>query len=68
MAIQLTEGEIYTLRVIESAIQNAQAEFGRLNLAKQSQIVLLEKKYNAKLNPATGQLEPKKEEKKAEKI
>jgi len=62
MAIQLTEGEIYTLRVLETAIQNAQAELGRLNIAKQAQVVLLETKYKAVLSPTTGQLELKEKE------
>jgi len=64
MAIQLTEGEIYTLNVLNVTIQNAQAELGRLRIAKESQMVLLENKYNAQFNPVTGQLEPKREEKK----
>lgn len=64
MAIQLTDGEIYTLRVLDTAIQNTQVEIGRLREAKQSQIALLEIKYNARFDSATGQLEPKKEEKK----
>jgi len=64
MAIKITDGEVFVLRLVETAIQNAQAELGRLNLAKESQIALLEIKYQAKFNPATGQLVPEKEEEK----
>jgi len=67
MDIKLTEGEVIALNTMGENIQNAQAVLGRLNVAQQAQIKLLEIKYNAEFNPTTGKLEPKREEKVEEK-
>ena len=64
MAIQITSDEVLAFNVQNNAVLNAQAELQRAISAKNALLALLEVKYNAKFNPATGQLEEKPKEKK----
>lgn len=64
--VKVTQGEIWALNVLTTTTQNAQEELQRTTAARNSFVELLELKYNAKLNPATGQLEEKEKDKTSE--
>jgi len=64
--IEITQEEVLALNVLNNIIKAAQAEFQRTIAAQKGYISLLELKYNAKFNPATGQLEEIKPEKDTE--
>jgi len=55
----ITQEEQWALNVLTQATVNAQAELQRLVAARNSNIKLLEDKYNAVFNQQTGQFEPK---------
>jgi hypothetical protein len=55
--IQLTQDEINAVNIIAMQAQNLQTQLNQVLAAKQATIVLLEKKYEAKFNPQTGQFE-----------
>jgi len=56
MAIQLTEGEVYAFNVLNNQINTTQQEFQRCIKARESYIVALEIKYDAKFDLKTGLL------------
>ena len=58
--IQLTEDEVKGFNIISIQAQNIQVELQKTLGAQKALLALLEKKYKAKFNPETGQLEPKK--------
>jgi len=62
MMTQLTQGELWAFNILNNQVQNVQAELQRGVSAREAFIKLLEVKYKAKFDPATGTLEPKKEE------
>ena len=61
--IQISQEEQWALNILTQAAVNAQAELQRLVAARNSNIKLLEDKYNATFNQQTGQLNEKPKEK-----
>lgn len=59
----IDQEEQWALNVLAQAAVNAQAELQRLIAARNSNIKLLEAKYNAVFNQQTEQFEPKPKEK-----
>lgn len=57
--IQLTQEEIWAFNILNKGVENVQAELGRTISAKDAFIKLLEKKYKAEFDPATGTLNKK---------
>lgn len=60
--IQPTEQEIYAFNVLNGTCANAQAELNRTIEARQAYIELMETKYQATFDAATGAFLPSKEE------
>ena len=60
--IKITKEEAWASNSLNIAIKETQAELQRAVAARDAFMALLENKYNAKLNLATGRLEPKPKE------
>lgn len=59
MTINLTEGELWASSVLNNSVQAAREELQRVITARNSYVELLATKYDAELDPQTGQLKPK---------
>ena len=57
--IELTQEEVSAINIIAAQAQNLQVQLNQTLAAQQAVVALLEKKYKAKFNPETGQLEKK---------
>ncbi len=57
MGIVISDSEEIAFNILRNTVQNAQAELERTAMARNAFIELLEVKYKAKLNLATGMLE-----------
>ncbi|MCW4048227.1 MAG: hypothetical protein NWE89_00690, partial [Candidatus Bathyarchaeota archaeon] len=57
--IELTQEEVNAINIIAAQAQNLQAQLNQVLAAQKAVVTLLEKKYKAKFNPETGQLEGK---------
>ncbi len=61
MPIQISQEELWGLNILNTQINNVQAELKRSMAARDSFVKLLEVKYDAVFNLKTGALEPKTE-------
>ena len=57
--IQVTQEELWAFNILNSTVTNAKAEFDRSIQARAAYISLLENKYDATFDPASGELKPK---------
>lgn len=61
--IKLDDAEVWAFNVLNNSVANAQAELNRAIAARGAYITLLENKYDATFDQATGQLNPKEQAK-----
>lgn len=57
--IKLDDAEVWAFNVLNSSVNNTKAELDRAIAARDAYIRLLESKYDAVFDQATGQLNPK---------